>query len=124
MVTCLRAVSHDFAVAVAGVAAAAVADILQIREHKTALANYETQDMGKPVDEAEWDMVRHTQQLVNPLLFYPVTFSQQAQPQPSIGHTTCSPAVSTAHTDHPGSSPCTHRQQYMPLLSLWMPSTT
>jgi betaine-aldehyde dehydrogenase len=28
----------------------------KIREHKTALANYETQDMGKPVDEAEWDM--------------------------------------------------------------------
>jgi acyl-CoA reductase-like NAD-dependent aldehyde dehydrogenase len=31
--------------------------LLQVREHKTALANYETQDMGKPIDEAEWDMV-------------------------------------------------------------------
>lgn len=30
----------------------------QVREHKAALANYETQDMGKPIDEAEWDMVR------------------------------------------------------------------
>lgn len=28
----------------------------KVREHKTALANYETQDMGKPIDEAEWDM--------------------------------------------------------------------
>jgi hypothetical protein len=30
---------------------------LQVRDNKTALANYETQDMGKPIDEAEWDMV-------------------------------------------------------------------
>jgi hypothetical protein len=29
----------------------------QVRDNKTALANYETQDMGKPIDEAEWDMV-------------------------------------------------------------------
>lgn len=28
----------------------------KIRDNKTALANYETQDMGKPIDEAEWDM--------------------------------------------------------------------
>jgi betaine-aldehyde dehydrogenase len=28
-----------------------------VREAKTKLANYETQDMGKPIDEAEWDMV-------------------------------------------------------------------
>lgn len=32
----------------------------QVREHKSALANYETQDMGKPIDEAEWDMVSET----------------------------------------------------------------
>lgn len=31
--------------------------VVQIRDNKTALANYETQDMGKPIDEAEWDMV-------------------------------------------------------------------
>lgn len=29
----------------------------QVRENKTRLANYETQDMGKPIDEAEWDLV-------------------------------------------------------------------
>ncbi|KAF6259119.1 aldehyde dehydrogenase domain-containing protein [Scenedesmus sp. NREL 46B-D3] len=28
----------------------------KVRDNKTALANYETQDMGKPIDEAEWDM--------------------------------------------------------------------
>eukprot|EP00775_Hariotina_reticulata_P006856 gene6856-7072_t len=28
----------------------------KIRDAKTTLANYETQDMGKPIDEAEWDM--------------------------------------------------------------------
>lgn len=31
--------------------------LLQIRDNKTSLANWETQDMGKPIDEAEWDMV-------------------------------------------------------------------
>jgi acyl-CoA reductase-like NAD-dependent aldehyde dehydrogenase len=36
---------------------------LQVRDNKTALANYETQDMGKPIDEAEWDMVSGQQQL-------------------------------------------------------------
>jgi hypothetical protein len=29
----------------------------QIREKKTTLAQYETMDCGKPIDEAEWDMV-------------------------------------------------------------------
>ncbi|KAF8072370.1 ALDH10A8 [Scenedesmus sp. PABB004] len=28
----------------------------KVRDSKAALANYETQDMGKPIDEAEWDM--------------------------------------------------------------------
>jgi len=32
--------------------------VLQVRDAKTNLANFETQDMGKPIDEAEWDMVR------------------------------------------------------------------
>lgn len=29
-----------------------------MRANKTDLARYETMDMGKPIDEAEWDMVR------------------------------------------------------------------
>ena len=29
----------------------------QIRERKPQLAKLETIDMGKPIDEAEWDMV-------------------------------------------------------------------
>jgi acyl-CoA reductase-like NAD-dependent aldehyde dehydrogenase len=37
--------------------------LLQVRDNKTALANYETQDMGKPIDEAEWDMVSSTELL-------------------------------------------------------------
>jgi acyl-CoA reductase-like NAD-dependent aldehyde dehydrogenase len=41
-----------------------------VRDNKTALANYETQDMGKPIDEAEWDMVSATAlQGVNKFVF-------------------------------------------------------
>jgi hypothetical protein len=29
----------------------------QIKDHKSDLARWETLDMGKPIDEAEWDMV-------------------------------------------------------------------
>lgn len=29
----------------------------QVREQKPDLARLETMDMGKPIDEAEWDMV-------------------------------------------------------------------
>lgn len=31
----------------------------QIKEKKSVLAQYETMDCGKPIDEAEWDMVSH-----------------------------------------------------------------
>jgi acyl-CoA reductase-like NAD-dependent aldehyde dehydrogenase len=30
----------------------------QVRDAKPLLAKLETMDMGKPIDEAEWDMVR------------------------------------------------------------------
>jgi acyl-CoA reductase-like NAD-dependent aldehyde dehydrogenase len=33
---------------------------LQVREQKTQLAQLETMDNGKPIDEAEWDMVGKT----------------------------------------------------------------
>ena len=32
--------------------------LLQVRDAKPLLAKLETMDMGKPIDEAEWDMVR------------------------------------------------------------------
>lgn len=32
--------------------------IPQVREKKTFLGALETSDCGKPIDEAEWDMVR------------------------------------------------------------------
>ena len=33
---------------------------MQVRERKAALAKLETTDMGKPIQEAEWDMVSVT----------------------------------------------------------------
>lgn len=37
---------------------------MQVRARKSELANYETLDMGKPIDEAEWDMVRKESSLL------------------------------------------------------------
>lgn len=33
---------------------------MQVKEKKTFLAKLETTDMGKPIQEAEWDMVHIT----------------------------------------------------------------
>lgn len=42
----------------AGAHAAAPRCITQVRDAKPNLAKWETMDMGKPIDEAEWDLVR------------------------------------------------------------------
>lgn len=58
--------------------------MLQVKEKKPDLAKLETSDMGKPIQEAEWDMVRSCS------LHCTCTAILQAD---KLVHRTCSPVV-------------------------------